>query len=323
MSCVTVVTNNETFDLSAQSSIILGNQPVTDYTLQYYTSATDAQSGINAIANLSSFNPTTNPQTIYARVHYNALPNCYEITTFDLLVGQTPQLNLNASYLGCDDQPVVVNAAGNNPATTTYLWSDGSTGSTISITQPGVTHLTVTATNTYGANQVCSITKEIDVIISEPPTIDHIDTVDWTEQENSITIIAANPEQFEYSLDHSTYQAQNVFQYLEPGVYTVFIRDKYGCGEISKEIWLLNYPKFFTPNGDGYHDLWFIENSENEPDLRVEIFDRYGKLLKVLTSKDAGWDGMYNGTEIFSDDYWFVVHRQDGRTLKGHFAMKR
>lgn len=323
LDCVAVVTNNETFDLTAFNTTILGTQSPADYTLNYYSSQTDAQSGVNAIQNSAAYNPPNNPQTVYATVRYNQLANCYELTSFTLYVGQTPQLNVNQSYLGCDENPVVVNVSGNNLPTTTYSWSNGSTDAEVSITQPGLTHLTVTATNNYGSNLDCSVTKELDVSISKPPVIDRIDTVDWTDQENSITVVSATPELFEYSLDGINFQNENAFLYLGSGEFTVFVRDKLGCGLITKTVWLLNYPKFFTPNGDGYHDLWFIENAANEPDFHVEIFDRYGKLLKTFTSKDAGWDGTYNGREIFSDDYWFVVHRQNGKIYKGHFSLKR
>ena len=82
------------------------------------------------------------------------------------------------------------------------------------------------------------------------------------------------------------------------------------------------YPKFFTPNGDGYNDTWAIKYSHIEPNLKVDIFDRYGKLLKRLTNKNS-WDGKYNGYELPSTDYWFVVTRENGKEYRGHFNMKR
>lgn len=321
LSCVAVITHNETFNLAAQSSVILGTQPPADFLLTYYPTAIDAQANTNAITNLTAYNPPANPQTVFAAVRYRQLPNCYELTSFDLVAGQTPTLNLNAEYLGCDENPVTVNAAETNLATTTYLWSNGSTDPEVSISRPGVTNLSVTATNAYG-NLACSVTRDIRVLISVPPKIDRIDTVDWTDDENSISIISSTPELFDYSLDGGVFQPENSFTNLAAGLYTLTIRDRLGCGEITKEVWLLNYPKFFTPNGDGYHDLWFIPNSANEPDFTVEIFDRYGKLLKVL-HKEEGWDGRFNGQEIFSNDYWFVAHRQDGKVFKGHFTLKR
>jgi gliding motility-associated-like protein len=82
------------------------------------------------------------------------------------------------------------------------------------------------------------------------------------------------------------------------------------------------YPKFFTPNNDGYHDKWKVKFSEYEPGLIVKIFDRDGKLLKELGHEGA-WDGTLNGQELPSTDYWFLVQRADGKEYRGHFTMKR
>ncbi|HBI01988.1 T9SS type B sorting domain-containing protein, partial [uncultured Flavobacterium sp.] len=102
----------------------------------------------------------------------------------------------------------------------------------------------------------------------------------------------------------------------------VYIRDKNNCGIVTDEVFLLMYPKFFTPNDDGYNDTWKINFSEFEAELVVSIFDRYGKLLKVLNQSSA-WDGKFNGTNIPSDDYWFVVKRKSGKEYRNHFTLKR
>ncbi|MBC7607630.1 MAG: T9SS type B sorting domain-containing protein [Burkholderiales bacterium] len=324
LNCADNTTGNVTFDLQSQNDRILGMQSSSEYTLNYYSSLPDAQSGTNAILNTNTFSPTSNPQTIYATLRYNLLPNCYESTSFDLYVGQIPEINLSSTYLACGSDEVVVNAQGNNLSSTTYMWSNGSTSASVAINQPGITVLTLTATNSYGPQNLrCSVSKNIEVTISKPPSIDRIETVDWTEQENSIAIVTDTPEQFEYALNNASFQSENAFTNLAPGLYTVFIRDKFGCGVIQQQVWLLYYPKFFTPNGDGYNDLWFIENADFEPDFKVFIYDRYGKLIHSFGSKDTGWNGMYNGRDIFSNDYWFVVHRQDGKVFKGHFTLKR
>jgi gliding motility-associated-like protein len=36
-----------------------------------------------------------------------------------------------------------------------------------------------------------------------------------------------------------------------------------------------------------------------------------------------GWDGKYNGQNVPSEDYWYVIKLQDDRILKGHLALKR
>ncbi len=321
--CKTIITGAEVFDITTQSATILGSQSPADYTLTYYTNLTDAQNGTGAMTNLTSYNPPTNPQTIYARIIFNQLPICYSLTSFNLIVGQTPKLNLNPDYLNCSSAPVTVNAATGNLPTTTYVWSDGTVGPSITVSQIGITNLTVTATNDYGTAGQCTNTKNITVAISEPPRIDHIETVDWTDNENSITVFSTDPSAFEYSLDGNNFQDENTFTNLTPGLYTVSIKDKAGCGIVDKIVWLLYYPKFFTPNGDGINETWYIKNQQFEPDFTVEVYDRYGKLITNFRSNSMGWDGTYNGAQNFSTDYWFVVHRQDGRVHKGHFTLKR
>jgi gliding motility-associated-like protein len=85
----------------------------------------------------------------------------------------------------------------------------------------------------------------------------------------------------------------------------------------------LIYPKFFTPNGDGINDYWKIKFSKTEPNLTVKIFNRYGTLIKELR-KNSSWNGLnQDNSQVLSDDYWFVVTRQDGKVYKGHFALMR
>jgi gliding motility-associated-like protein len=72
-----------------------------------------------------------------------------------------------------------------------------------------------------------------------------------------------------------------------------------------------------------YHDRWRIKFSIYEPNLLVNIYDRYGKIVGSFDAKGEGWDGTFNGAALPSTDYWFVVKREDGRELKGHFAMLR
>lgn len=323
LQCYSVITGNETFDLTQQTSVIMNNQSTSDFTLSYHPSLVDAQNNTNRINNLTAYNPNTNPATIYARMIYNAVSNCYETVSFDLIAGQTPVIALNPLYKSCFSNPINLDASAGNLPSTTYNWSDGTTQPTITVTQSGITNLTITATNDYGNGQVCTNTQNIEVHISETPIIDHLETSDWTENENSIAVYTQNSGQFEYSLDGTNYQDSSVFTGLEPGIYTVYVRDKLGCGIDTESIWLLYYPNFFTPNDDGYNDTWFIENGALEPNMTVYIYDRYGKLITGLDKTNPKWDGQYNGNQAVSTDYWFVVNRQDGRVHKGHFALKR
>ncbi|MCD0473247.1 T9SS type B sorting domain-containing protein [Flavobacterium sp. EDS] len=84
----------------------------------------------------------------------------------------------------------------------------------------------------------------------------------------------------------------------------------------------LPFPKFFTPNNDGYNDTWTIDFRYLKPNTRIQIFNRYGKLIKELAT-NTSWDGTYIGQNQPSSDYWFVVTRLNGAEFKSHFSLKR
>ena len=60
-----------------------------------------------------------------------------------------------------------------------------------------------------------------------------------------------------------------------------------------------------------------LENS------RIYIFDRFGKLLKQILASGEGWNGYFNNQMMPSSDYWFVLELTNGKTIKGHFSLKR
>ncbi|WP_138435005.1 T9SS type B sorting domain-containing protein, partial [Winogradskyella algicola] len=89
---------------------------------------------------------------------------------------------------------------------------------------------------------------------------------------------------------------------------------------------VVDYPKYFTPNGDGIHETWNIEGIGST--AKIYIFDRYGKLLKQISPQGQGWDGTFNGNNMPSSDYWFTVEYLEPLTnqikeFKAHFTLKR
>jgi gliding motility-associated-like protein len=130
-----------------------------------------------------------------------------------------------------------------------------------------------------------------------------------------------------YSLDDGPIQSSNVFTGVSAGEHTVTVMDTESCTYLTQVVPIIDYPHYFTPNGDGIHDTWNIVGLANKPGTRIFIFDRYGKLIKQISSRDAGgWDGTYNGNLMPSDDYWFTVDFEENgimKQYKSHFAMKR
>ncbi|MDO5975421.1 T9SS type B sorting domain-containing protein [Flavivirga jejuensis] len=80
-------------------------------------------------------------------------------------------------------------------------------------------------------------------------------------------------------------------------------------------------PKYFTPNNDGSHDLWQVFDSNNSIKM-IHIFNKHGKLLKTLPPNSPGWNGIFNGKVLNSDDYWYVITLNSNEIIRGHFALK-
>lgn len=268
-------------------------------------------------------------QTIYARVENEN--NCYSISEVLLTINRLPNIIEEAIILYCinkQDIPItlIATVVNDTPNNYTYNWSTGDSTYDIEITQPGIYSVEVTNTNN------CSKTRTITVSHSNIATIESIKIVDGT-QNNSITVLTSGEGIYEYQLQdesnntvYAPYQESNIFKNIQSGIYTVTVKDvKNNCGITPPhKVAVIGFPKFFTPNGDGKNDTWQVYgvSSMFQPNSKIRIFNRHGKLLKQLSPTEKGWDGTLNGDTLPNDDYWFCVKLQDGRLFRSHFTLK-
>ena len=109
--------------------------------------------------------------------------------------------------------------------------------------------------------------------------------------------------------------------------YNVRIKDEAGCindTSFTIQVYDLIIPEYFTPQGDGTNDTWKIINLSRYRQVRVSIFNRFGKKLFESTDPEQEWDGTYNGYALPSEDYWYIINLYDTRvTYKGHFTLIR
>lgn len=305
----------ETINLTDYNSNIIANP--SGYSFNYYTNKTAAENELTAgkIASPNDYRIKLGENLIYVRVNSNT--PCFAIAELKLSLFSNPNVLINNLMPICENSSIIVNA-GNN--FTSYLWSTAETTQSIRISNPGNYSVVVIKDN----NSIsCSTTKNFIVKKSTIATITSIETKDWTDENNSITIFTTGTGDYEYSIDGIQFQNNNEFTNLTNGKYLVYVRDKNGCGSVTDTVYLLMYPKFFTPNGDGQNDTWKIKFSENETDIVIKIYDRYGKLIKEL-SQNNSWDGTYIGNQLPADDYWFSVIRPNTDSeYKGHFSLKR
>lgn len=311
------------FDTATFQNTILGNQ--TGMIVKYY------DSNGNTLAS-----PLPNPfvtatQDVKVEVINPANQSCIATAIIPFKVNPVPAIQLTGDELVCSDLPTftkIINAGlidETKKSNYTYIWTldgnliSGENQYDLTVNKKGIYKVEIT--NNVG----CSRTRTITVNASDKATV-QVDIVDLSE-ENSITVLATGAGDYVFSLDNEfgEYQNNNIFENATSGIHTVYVKDLNGCGIVSKEVAILGIPKFFTPNQDGSNDTWNLKgiNSVFNAKTTIQIFDRYGKLLKEISPMSEGWDGTYTGQQMPASDYWYSIRLEDGRSFKGHFALKR
>lgn len=182
-----------------------------------------------------------------------------------------------------------------------------------------------------GVLSECGESKEFMVVLSEEATIIGVD-ITRDPRGIRISVNAAGNGDYEYALDNldGAYQDNPVFEMVTSGEHTVYVRDKNGCGlamrVVAQEISTRNFPRFFTPNGDGVNDHWQFMPYEFGGEINVRtiyIFNSYGNFIAQIDPKSIGWDGTFAGQLLPESDYWFKAISFNNREVKGHFALKR
>ncbi|WP_276978846.1 T9SS type B sorting domain-containing protein [Flavobacterium filum] len=335
------------FDLTQLTPILLGSNNPTGTVVYYFTTLAQAQAAIlsndytTAIANAAAYqNVTPMVETMYAvLVNPATVSNCPTLVPIVLTVNKLPEPTPQPGTLCVDPQTgdllntytLTSNLSG---TTHTFVWTD-STG-TILGTAPNLTvdtpgSYTVVATNI--ATQCVSLPVTTLVVQSQQATLSYTQS-NYFSNSATITIIATGtsiPDQgnsnYVYSLDYGPFQTSNVFTNVSAGLHIVTVQDLNGCSDATIEVFVVDYPKFFTPNGDGINDTWNIFSlGETQPNAKIYIFDRYGKFIKQISPAGNGWNGTYNGEQLPSTDYWFSVEYQENgqnKVFKAHFSLKR
>ncbi|WP_232730370.1 T9SS type B sorting domain-containing protein [Lacinutrix sp. Bg11-31] len=275
---------------------------------------------------------------------------CYETAEITLQVNPMPSFTLEAEYLLCinTNGTEVINSpvidTGLDPAFYTFVWNLNGTdiaGQTAEFLEP-------TEGGTYGviatdiATGCPSIEVNTFVTVSEPPAVAYeITSLAFADQHDILVTATGTATTsiavYEFSIDGGSWElgtlnAAGAYVYtftdVAAGEHMVTVRDTIGCGETTIPVMVMDYPLYFTPNGDGYHDTWNVYDIGRQPDAVIYIFDRYGKLLKQLSPTGIGWDGTYNGNPMPTSDYWFTLEYREPSTdekksIRRHFTLKR
>ena len=185
---------------------------------------------------------------------------------------------------------------------------------------PGIGHY-IDVRHTNGCIQR---TELFDITTFDPLTISLIDG----ELNEIVAIVSGGSGEYQFTFNGEDFGDTNTFMISETGEYTVVVTDSNGCiAEASRYFEFVDIciPEYFTPNDDGVVDEWGPECSDQYMHLEFSIFDRYGRKIATLRQGQK-WNGKYNGTELPTGDYWYVINLNDptdDRNFVGHFTLYR
>lgn len=313
------------FDLSVLDATVLGTQTGTEFTVTYYTTFNDAVAGTNAVTASAA-------KTIFIKVSNTLTNSCFDIKSILIKVNKIPEPTPQSGIMCFDSKnKIVLNPyiirSGLSAAAYSFKWydEDGNvvgTGSNYQAMLPGVYSVIATDIATGCTSEPIPATVDS----SEPAIVSYAVTENFDDNQIIAVEAMGVGGDYEYQLDHGLFQDSPIFENVPSGIHTITVRDKNGCGNSTSQALIVNYPKFFTPNGDGFNDTWNIKALQDQSKSVIYVYDRYGKMMTQLKPDGYGWDGTVSGQTMPSDDYWFTItYVEDDveKEFKSHFSIKR
>jgi gliding motility-associated-like protein len=162
--------------------------------------------------------------------------------------------------------------------------------------------------------------------------IKKVDPLILSLKEGGLNEIIALPNggfgNYTFTFNGEPNDANPSYIYYKTQDYLVTVQDANGCNaSVTQRFDYIDIctPNYFTPNGDGLNDTWAPGCTINYKNLTFSVLDRYGRELGNYHLGES-WDGKYNGQELPSGDYWYVLklnNSKDDREFVGHFTLYR
>lgn len=318
------------FDLTIATERFRQQMPTQTVDVRYYRNENDAALEKDEIDQGQLYkNEDPEFQSVFVRIDSQTNGDCLSIGPYlELYVFLLPEFDLIDEAIYCVESPYVEVQIENPAGNYNYEWRNEqgdliSSSPSAQINEPGQYEV-------IAISDVFCNSEPRRILIKQSSiadlSYDKIIVNDGGDS-NSIEIIDDDLGDgiYEYALlgVSNGYQTEPLFVDVPPGIHQLRVRDQNGCGVSSIEVSVIGYPKFFTPNGDGIYDTWQVSGILFQPSSNIFIYDKFGKLLVELDPRSEGWDGVYNGRQMPSSDYWYMVQLEDGRTHRGHFSLIR
>lgn len=280
-----------------------------------------------SVANATSYQWNNGATTISINVFQPGLywcqvtrQNCaFRDSMTVLSIKPSPVVNLGSDQVLCEGITTTLDATYLN---STYLWQDGSTNPTNTVSQQGTYSVRV---NYNG----CERSDTVRVNYSLKPRFG-LGSDKFICPGNSILLNPTlNPAWQLRWQDGSTAPTYTVTQ---PGIYSLAATNNCGTTQddvlFTKGICKVYVPSGFTPNGDGLNDLFRVTGVEVISEFNLKIFNRWGQIIFETNDKTKGWDGKLKGTVLSTGTFVYILKYTESntglsQTLKGTVTLIR
>ncbi|MCB0636053.1 MAG: gliding motility-associated C-terminal domain-containing protein [Lewinella sp.] len=284
--------------------------PQTTFMWDFGFAAVPGHSQASNPTGLTYLNP--GPRTIQLTV---TTDDCIDTVSVDLMVPAAPlAATENRLDLLCrEDADGTIDlyvTGGTEPYI--ILWSTGATGPTVTDLVPG--------TYAYNLQDANGCLLADTVAISGPDSL--LATLLVTDEscletaDGRIQVMAGGGTP-PYDYDWDDLAAGDLAADLGAGTYALTLRDANGCARrlqatVENACEQLAFYEVITPNGDGQNETWWIEGIELFPDNRVEIYDRWGRLVYERAAYSNTWAGRDQaGVELPAGTYFYILWLND------------
>lgn len=239
------------------------------------------------------------------------------LDTFHLAAQPLPIVFLGNDTAICSGADIVLSS--DQPAGAYYVWNNGATTSSITVSHAGNYFLSVTVNGCTAVDSI-SISN-----IAQPSVILGNDTTLCNE--DGIVIEAKS-----VTGDILWPGGSTATTYLVSHSGTYWCTASNVCGSVTDSITVhldtcaVGVPEAFSPNGDGKNDILFVRGTGMK-DVNFFVYNRFGQLVFRTDDMMKGWDGSFNGEQQPIEVYGYVVNATmiDGTTksVKGNVTLVR
>lgn len=250
-------------------------------------------------------------------VHATDFNNCSSTDTLNVInVYPAPAVNIHVSQVLCRGQNDILNAGAGY---TSYLWQDGSTGSTNKVNASGSYWVHVTDANG------CSNSDSVMIVaVADPP----LNFIYSDTSKCPYETIILTPQYYFTSYLWSDGSIASSLAVQQPGIYSLQVTDTNGCSGFEK----INvakkdcpnaiyFPSAFTPNKDGRNEIFkpYVQGLLTK--FKLEIYNRWGQKVFESTDPGMGWNGCVGrrlqpaGVFVWYSTYQFANDKEN--SMKG------